>query len=627
MSSSARELHAAPAEWPSVKREVPPHAGKPRVALITTDEALWSRIGALAESRFQLKQFDSPAAILQDDDARVPSLLVWDARGQTNLNAELSALGRRFDSSTMVSFDSPDESARWKTFLRSSRVCGVLSENASDELILDTLTRAVEESMARAVLFNEPSKQVSEAKSGSRPSPPFWLITGIAALAVIAAAGASIHFLLHRSATHSSVRTLTQAKVVEASRPSMPADSQGSQDSREPSASGPGSGAAARGADVPLDLSETAQEVEVLIEQARQAMAERRYIAPAEANALSLYRRVLALDPHNGEAQQGVDRLTAVLLERARAALDARQFEVAMQSLESARSLRPTDERLAALDARVGALRASLGVSQVQAAIMAQNFDFAAQAIDEGVRARSLSAAQATTLRESLKRQRAEAEVNKNVRLAQSRIQQNHLIDPPNDSAIVYWDRARRGAMPELVLPLSRELVLRLIDACRIAVEQHQFADAERLLAGARQLSAPPVLLQTLQHDIAAARDERVSRAAMSTASPNGHGPQVSSPAKAVAVRSPSLVLLAPLNPIYPRKAELDGVEGWVDLTFVVMADGKTSNVQVVDASPKRTFDEAALDAIRSARYKPWSPNDQSATRKARVRLTFRAHQ
>ena len=66
-------------------------------------------------------------------------------------------------------------------------------------------------------------------------------------------------------------------------------------------------------------------------------------------------------------------------------ALDEKQFEAALQALETVRSIDPEDTRLPALDERIAKIRAELGPAEILAAINAQNFDRAAQLIDQAV--------------------------------------------------------------------------------------------------------------------------------------------------------------------------------------------------------------------------------------------------
>ena len=176
----------------------------------------------------------------------------------------------------------------------------------------------------------------------------------------------------------------------------------------------------------------------------------------------------------------------------------------------------------------------------------------------------------------------------------------------------------------------------KVLDSARSAIDQRRFADADRWLAEARSESASATAVAALQNDLAGARKaesqakpeapppaglaasaeavgNNVSR--LSASSPSASGNEAPQPA---------LVLQKPLQPQYPQDAALKGVEGWVELSFVVAADGKPTNVHVTNAAPAGVFDKAAVFAMQRARYEPLSKTDPSLSRQASVRVSFR---
>ena len=58
-------------------------------------------------------------------------------------------------------------------------------------------------------------------------------------------------------------------------------------------------------------------------------------------------------------------------------------------------------------------------------------------------------------------------------------------------------------------------------------------------------------------------------------------------------------------EPDYPRLALSSGREGWVEVSFTIRRDGRTSDVRIVRASPAEIFDRAAIEAVSQWRYAP----------------------
>ncbi len=52
------------------------------------------------------------------------------------------------------------------------------------------------------------------------------------------------------------------------------------------------------------------------------------------------------------------------------------------------------------------------------------------------------------------------------------------------------------------------------------------------------------------------------------------------------------LIPVIRLKPLYPMRARMLGIEGWVKVKFVVNEDGHTSNIEILDAKPKGIFEK-----------------------------------
>lgn len=59
------------------------------------------------------------------------------------------------------------------------------------------------------------------------------------------------------------------------------------------------------------------------------------------------------------------------------------------------------------------------------------------------------------------------------------------------------------------------------------------------------------------------------------------------------------------IQPRYPRKAAMEGIEGWVKFKFTISPDGTPLNVELVDAAPRRVFERDARRAIYKWKFKP----------------------
>lgn len=64
--------------------------------------------------------------------------------------------------------------------------------------------------------------------------------------------------------------------------------------------------------------------------------------------------------------------------------------------------------------------------------------------------------------------------------------------------------------------------------------------------------------------------------------------------------------------PVYPRRAQTRGIEGYVILEFIVTKTGAVINPVVVEAKPPGIFDRAAMNAALKFKYKPKVVNGEA---------------
>ncbi|MEL6300010.1 MAG: energy transducer TonB [Pseudomonadota bacterium] len=55
--------------------------------------------------------------------------------------------------------------------------------------------------------------------------------------------------------------------------------------------------------------------------------------------------------------------------------------------------------------------------------------------------------------------------------------------------------------------------------------------------------------------------------------------------------------------PDYPRRAALERIEGYVEMSFVVLESGKPVNIEVIASNPPGVFDKAAVKAMACSQF------------------------
>ena len=81
-------------------------------------------------------------------------------------------------------------------------------------------------------------------------------------------------------------------------------------------------------------------------------------------------------------------------------------------------------------------------------------------------------------------------------------------------------------------------------------------------------------------------------------------------------------MLIAPIRPVYPMIAKAAGVEGSVVVEAVISRDGRIESLHVVSGPPM--LQNAAMDAIREARYQPYRLNGEPTEVETRITVNFR---
>lgn len=81
---------------------------------------------------------------------------------------------------------------------------------------------------------------------------------------------------------------------------------------------------------------------------------------------------------------------------------------------------------------------------------------------------------------------------------------------------------------------------------------------------------------------------------------------------------------MSPVSPTYPVQAAREQISGYAVVEFTVDSDGSIENPHVIDSSPRRVFDNAAVQAVRRAKFQPAMRDGQAVSSIVRRRIDFK---
>jgi periplasmic protein TonB len=189
------------------------------------------------------------------------------------------------------------------------------------------------------------------------------------------------------------------------------------------------------------------------------------------------------------------------------------------------------------------------------------------------------------------KQHAAAAESDRLAQLARTRIQDGHLIDPSQDSAVYYLNQLKSGSGDTATVEsIGRALAARLVEQAASAARAGKLSEVSSELALAQRWGADPVLVQAVQQMATGRSAPAAGGAAAGTAQlPPGFAP------KRTRYEAPE----------YPDQALENQISGSVELAFTLDLDGRPRSERVIAANPPGVFDRAAMNAVSHWRYQP----------------------
>jgi TonB family protein len=347
-----------------------------------------------------------------------------------------------------------------------------------------------------------------------------------------------------------------------------------------------------------------------LIRKADKSFADGRYVALDGTSAAEAYREAMKLEPNNAAARSGFDRSIEYSMRRAEEALVAGRLNEASTVAEALRPLAANNSRLNFLN------------TQIEKEQARQNADASQRAANE---------ARQSQIRASLDQMN-------------ERMRRGALLDPAANSAVSNFRAAEQVGPGDPAVRAAREsLVAALLAAADGELGAKRVATSRRMVDAAATLNSSAPGLDAIRRRIdefgeqqavasAAASAAEVARAAEAARAQEAAAPRTVAPVAAApvsntpaVVASTTLQLLRSAPPDYPQRALESLLSGWVEMEFTVARDGTVKDIVVVNAEPRRTFDAAAMAALKRYRYQPVVREGETVEQRARMRMRFTA--
>ena len=465
------------------------------VTAITTRDDFLLELGEALGGQASVRPVDSVGgAIDYLSSTKRGQLLVVDSRDLADTRADVDQAHAQAAHATIVVFVTAEAEKQLSAALKGANVFAVLPMPIDKRKTAIVLDSAMTDAVARkATARPNPGVSVESFQprldSGSAPPPEqkskagLFAIIGVAGVALAAGGG---YFLLNKDKAPAPTSVVNTPKAPAPTQTTAAADNTSADTSLDPTPT--------------VDTSIVNGKVDELLEKARGAMRERRYLEPVGDNALLYYRSAAAADPNNGEAKDGLQRVASVAASRFDESMNAAKFDDASLALANLKVAAPTDSRIPAFELK-------LTTAQINKALGDGNIDRAAALVRQAQQSPNIPADQLTRWRSDMARRQEDAKVQKLANLVSDRIRDGKLTDPADDSAKTYAQQLHDSSPtnPNTQRAL-RELNAAYLRKAREAGAAKNNADMDHWLAEARAGGASSADIQAVQRDAASQR-------------------------------------------------------------------------------------------------------------------------
>ena len=583
--------------------------GKRRDAwLLSGDDGLLLELGPLLGERFRTHPIDSPDAL--KDAGPAPWLLVFDATTRRDARVMAASLDQQHPLAPIILICADGQADNWASALQRGSVCAIVERSQLSAVTWRDALRTAEQRLDTAATLSTSS---SLASLGSTSNPfnsgrRAWKLL----LPLLLLAGVVLGYYLSR---HASGTPAATASVTSAPAPvPVPASAH-----TEPGTEAPGTlGAPANPQRSPLELLSDAR----VAFRDEKTLLPRNDGVPGGDSALELYAQVLAQEPQNEEARDGMRRLFTVARARIQSDLNAGKLDEATRLLNTFRGVGLDAGATSKLEADIAAARPRWLIAQTRAALANNELDTAAQLIAQ-IAAGGADHVALADLRRSLEAHTSDVQLAEMAARTRAAIAAGALLEPAAESAharLVAMQQANRSH--PLTSSVQHELQVALLTRAQADLRNHQPDAAQPWFNAAAELGASSELTavrKQLQNELDAG-SQRVAAAAAAVQ-------LASEPAAAKAATQPDFINARPvraLDAVFPPKALELGQQGRVVVEFTLDRKGRASEARVVEASLPGVFDAAALRAVRGGRYDTEALGSSGLPRRARLLVSFK---
>ena len=503
-ASNASRGHETSAGAPSSAGGTPSSTNKPAVDLtaITTRDDFLLELGEALGGQASVRPVDSIAGALEYiQSTKRGQVLVIDTRDLTDVRADVEQAHTQAPHAVVLVFATADSEKQVSAAVKGSNAFAVLPIPIDKRKTGAVLDAAMNDAVAKKATARPSAGQGMtvesfqprlESGSSQPPEPeksktPLLIAVGVVAVAL---AGGGYFYL--NSSKHGAPQPTA------ATKPATPAASAGAADNTAPADPN-------LGPTPTVDMSIVKGKVDDLLEKARLAMRERRYLEPVGDNALLYYRSAAAADPNNGEAKDGMQRVASVAASRFEESMTAGKYDEASLALANLKVASPED-------ARNGQFELKLFNAQVAKALADGNADRASALVRQAQNSPNIPADQLAKVRADITRHQDDAKVLKLAGLVSDRIRDGRLIDPPEDSAKIYVQQLHDLAPSN---PNTQRAIRELNSAyLRKARETKNSAEADRWIAEARAGGMSAGEIASVQRELANQRQKAAQQEA-----------------------------------------------------------------------------------------------------------------